>query len=165
MLSDLEAALAAHLNGKFFWEPTNNRDSGDDSDFAIEIRKAQKVFAKGAKHVTSRSRVVEALPRPPMKKVVLDKERKEIEPIINAICYAYRVTPEELFGKSTSYRYNRAKRHMCWALYKYIPNMTSTRAGRLLGKDHATVLHGKRSFQADQDLAKVAEVDCLMGWK
>ena len=162
-MSDLEAALAAHLNGKFFWEPTNNRDRVDESQYALEIQKAQRAFSKGAKHITSRTKEIEKLPDKKLERIVLNGEKKKIEKVLNAISYAYGLSPEELLSKSTSPRYSKAKRHLYWDIYKNVPGMSFERIGNLLDKDHSTIMHGVKEFQAKQDFEKVVEVDRLMG--
>lgn len=163
-MSDLEAALAAHLNGKFFWEPTNNLDETEESRDALEIRRAQRVFAKGAKNITTRNRDLKEITPPKPKKICLAGEQKKIEPIVNAISYAYNVPPDQLISRSTSTSLAKPKRHLYWALFRYIPGMSFKEAGRLLGgKCHTTVMHGVATFKENQDHAKIVEVDLLMG--
>ena len=163
-MSDLEAALAAHLNGKFFWEPTNNLDDIEESRDALEIRKAQRVFAKGAKNITTRNKNLKEIPAPKPKKISLAGDQKKIEPIVNAISYAYNVSPVQLMSRSTSTTLAKPKRHLYWALFRYIPDMSFIEAGRLMGgKCHTTVMHGVETFKANQDHEKIVEVDRLMG--
>ena len=163
-MTDLEAALAAHLEGKFFWEPTNNLDETEESRMALDIRKAQRAFAKGAKNITTRNKNLKEIPAPKHPSISLAGEQKEIEPIVNAISYAYNVSPVQLISRSTSTSIAKAKRHLYWALFRYIPRMSFKEAGRLLGgKCHTTVMHGVSTFNADQDHAKIVEVDRLMG--
>lgn len=164
-MSDLEAALAAHLNGKFFWEHTAGNDDQTTCKEVLEIRKAQKPFAKGAKNITVRGTVLEQVEAyKPVKKVCLRGEQKIIEPIINAICKVYKITAEDLLGTSTSQHFHKAKRHLYWAVMNRIPKMNYSEAGRLLKKNHSTIMHGAKEFHANQDHAKIIEVDHLIGW-
>ena len=162
---DLEAALAAHLNGKFFWEPTSNPDDQTTCKDMLDLRKAQKEFSKGAKHYTSRNKVEPPPAVVKVKPLVLQEDQKVLEPIINAISHAYKIAPSDLMGRSTSYKFAKAKHHFCWAMFKYIPGLSYAEAGRITGKCHTTIMHGKEMFQKNQDFAKVVEVDQLMGWK
>jgi len=170
LVSDLEAALAAHLNGNFFWEPTTNLDEPDAGKDALEIRRAQKAFSRGAKQVTARKlaaeRAWEVNPPPPPKKreFKLSKDQEMIGPILNAIATAYGVDTVFLMGRATNNRQPNAKRHMYWAMMRYIPGATFAGVARLMGKDHSTVIHGYNAFKKNLDPEKIAEVDRLMGW-
>lgn len=163
-MSELEDAFAAHLNGKFFWEPTANKHDPENKA-TRDIRVAQRAFAKNAKHITPGKveEIVEKRSEKPSK-LVLSEERKVIEPILKAVAQAYNVSVDDLLGKSTCKAHAQPKKHLSWALFKYIPNLSLVHAGRLLDKNYTTVLHGKVCFQNNQDFEKVVEVDRLMGW-
>lgn len=162
-MSDLEDAFAAHLNGKFFWEPTAKPEDCD-TVAAKAIRAAQKKMAGKAENIIpGRPReIVENRSEKPSK-IVLNEERKVIAPILKAVAQAYNISIDDLLGKSTCRAHAQPKRHLSWAVFRYIPNVSLKGAGRLLDKNYTTVLHGKRSFQANQDFDKVVEVDRLMG--
>ncbi len=160
---DLEAQFADFLDKKFFWEPTADPDMSENRE-VMQIRRAQKKFANGAENIVpgriAASECVEAV-RP--MKVKINYRSKVIEPILKAISKAYNVSIDDLLGKSTSPKFAKAKQHLCWAMFKYIPRMSLIEAGNILSKNHSTVLHGKKCFQAEQDFNKIAEVDKLMG--
>ena len=168
-MSDLEAALAAHLNGKFFWEPTTDNTEPTSCQDVMSIRRAQKEFAKGAKNLTARTLTAErawkANPPPQSKdsKFMLREDHKFVQPIVEAISTVYCVSIDDLMGRSKSYKYAKARKHLYWCILRYFPSITYSEAGRIMGRDHATILHGSKSFNNNQDPEKVAEVDRLAG--
>lgn len=162
-MRDLEAEMNAALNGKFFWEPTATPDEPATCNNSRDIRRAQKKFAGNAKWVTSRNQVEIPDPRPKVKNILLKEDQIVLEPVLKAIATVYGVTMTDLLGKSTSQKFNKAKRHMCWAIIRYIPGMTFAEAGRIMEKCHTTIKHGHDTFQSEQDFSKVVEVEKLMG--
>lgn len=169
-MSDLEAALAAHLNGKFFWEPTTDNTEPTSCKDVMSIRRAQKAFSKGAKQMTARKLAAEKAwevnppPRPKSDGFVLREDHKFIEPVVEAISSVYRVSVVEIMGRSKSYKYAKARKHLYWCILRYFPSITYSEAGRIMGRDHATIIHGSKSFNDNQDPEKVAEVDRLVGY-
>lgn len=160
---DLEAEMAKALDGKFFWEPTASIDDSSTSKAVLDIRRAQKKFAVGAVNVTARNingKKVEYV-RP--MKTVLKGEEKVLEPILKAISKVYGVSADDILSHSREYKFAPAKKHFCWAMFRYIPGMTTLQAGRLLKKCHSTVIHNRSHFDPDKNFEKVVEVDLLMG--
>lgn len=161
-MRDIESEMNAALNGKFFWEPTSN--PGDKDSGSLDIRRAQRKIAGKARVVTTRisSDVVSVESIKPMKRV-LKGEEKVLEPIVRAISEAYDVSMDNIFASSTSRKYAKAKMHLYWAMFKYIPGLSLSEAGRLIRKCRTTVLHGRTMFEKNMDMRKVVEVDRLMG--
>lgn len=161
-MSDAEAALLAHLDGKFFWEPTTHPEEPSTSRNVIEIRRAQRKFAGNAKQITSRTcEPVKPVWNPG--KYSLTEDQKPLEKMILAISEAYGIFVRELVGFSKEYRLQPAKRHLYWALMKYVPEMSYSQAGRILSRNHTSIIHGIEVFEAKYDVEKVAEVEHLMG--
>lgn len=161
-MSDAEAALLAHLEGKFFWEPTTVLEEPATSRNVLEIRAAQKKFASGAKNITSR-KVEAVVPKWYPGKYELSEEQKPLERIILAVSEAYNVRVRELIGVSKEYRLQPAKRHLYWAAMKYVPGMSYSALGRIIGRNHTSIIHGVEVFEAKYDAEKVADVEHLMG--
>jgi chromosomal replication initiation ATPase DnaA len=164
-VSDLEAALAAHLNGKFFWEHTETLDEASTPTEVAEIRRLQRKFAKGAKHVTSRNKALNDLVVSKSSGCTLKGDLAMLEPLVNAICEAYGVSSSDVVGRGKKWNVAKARKHFYWAIFRYHPSLSLLKAGRMLGKNHTTVLHGKLSFEKDYDIEMVGVVDELMGWK
>lgn len=164
-MSDLEAALAAHLNGKFFWEPTATPEDTLTSRDELEIRRAQKEFAKGAKSITTRNKGLGNINSTKAMTRVLNGEQKVIEPIIKAVCEAYDVSPDDLMSHKKAWNLSKPRKHLYWAIFRYLPGTSLNEAGRLVGKLHTTVLYGRDSFEKEYDIDMVALVDELMGVK
>lgn len=168
-MSDLEAALAAHLNGKFFWEPTTDNTEPTSCKDVMSIRRAQKAFSKGAKQMTARKiaaeREWEANPPPCTGKAnfVLREDHRFIEPVLEAISSVYCISIDDIMGRSKSYKYAKARKHLYWCILRYFPGTSYSEAGRIMGRDHATILHGSKSFNNNQDHEKVIAVDRLVG--
>jgi chromosomal replication initiation ATPase DnaA len=159
-----EQLMAEHLNGKFFWEHTVIQEETAESKAVVAIRHAQRKFAKGARDVTARNRdAVNAVKKAKIQRIPLRKDQKIIEPVINAIATAYEISVDDLFGRSTSFEFKHAKRHLYWAIFRYHPNLKTSDVGDMLGKNHSTIIHGRALFQKNQDFAKVVEVERLLG--
>ena len=156
--------MAEHLNGKFFWEHTVIQEETAESKAVVAIRHAQRKFAKGARDVTARNKSsVGREKKARIQKIPLRKDQKIIEPVINAIATAYEISVDDLFGRSTSFEFKHAKRHLYWAIFRYHPNLKTSDVGDMLGKNHSTIIHGRALFQKNQDFAKVVEVERLLG--
>lgn len=163
-MNDLEAQMAKALNGTFVWEPTTI-PSVFISNEVNDLRRAQREHAVNAVSViTARAEKYKSNLNSikPVNRKFTGRD-KVIEPVIRAISIAYDVSIDDLLAKSTSRYHARAKAHLCWAIFRYIQKMSYPEAGRLLGKNHSTVMHGKKLFEKTYDAVKVAEVDVLMG--
>ena len=159
-----EELMAEHLNGKFFWEHTVIQEETAESKAVVAIRHAQRKFAKGARDVTARNRdSVGREKKARVQKTPLRKDQKILEPVVNAIATAYEVSVDDLFGRSTSFEFKHAKRHLYWAIFRYYPSLKISDVGDMLGKNHSTIIHGRALFQKNQDFAKVVEVERLLG--
>lgn len=159
---DAEAAMLMALEGKFFWEPTS---SPNDVDSSAEIRRIQrKIAGKGVKIISTKlgGEQINTESIKPMTRI-LKGEEKVLEPIIKAITKVYDVSPDDLVRSTTSSKFAKAKHHLYWALFKYIPNLSYTEAGRLMKKCRTTVMHGKAMFEKNMDMVKVVEVEREMG--
>jgi len=164
MMKSPEELLSEHLNGKFFWEHTVGADETFISHNVLEIRRAQKEHSKGAVRITAQNKNVVALEKVSRrKKIPLRQDQKILEPIILAIAEAYNISADDLLGRSTSYKFAAAKRHYYWAVFRYNPKLSSAEVGRIMGKNHTTIMHGRAMFQKKQDFAKVVEVERLLG--
>ncbi len=159
-----EELMAEHLNGKFFWEHTVIQEETAESKDVVKIRHAQRKFAKGAVDVTARNRgSVGGEKKAKIQKIPLRKEQKILEPLMNAIATAYEISVDDLFGRSTSFKFKNAKRHFYWAIFRYHPSLKTLDVGDILGKSHSTIVHGRALFQKNQDYAKLVEVERLLG--
>lgn len=159
-----EELMAEHLNGKFFWEHTANTDDAPESKSVMDIRQAQKKFAKGALNVTARNKnPVVVKKEPKRQRIPLKEDQKVFQPIMEAIATAYDISVDDLLGRSTSYKFAKAKQHYYWAIFKYHPKLSSAEAGRIMGKCHTTIMHGRAMFHKKQDFSKVVEVERILG--
>ena len=135
-----------------------------ESKAVVAIRHAQRKFAKGARDVTARNRdSVSAGKKAKLQKIPLKDNQKILEPVMNAIATAYEISVDDLFGRSTSFEFKHAKRHLYWAIFRYHPNLKTSDVGDMLGKNHSTIIHGRAMFQKNQDYAKLVEVERLLG--
>lgn len=156
--------MSEQLNGKFFWEHTVIQEETAQSKDVVAIRHAQRKFAKGARDVTARNReAVSAVKKAQAQTIILRENQKILEPVINAIATAYEISVDDLFGRSTSFKFKHAKRHLYWAIFRYYPSLKISDVGEMLGKNHSTIIHGRAMFQKNQDYAKLVEVERLLG--
>ena len=73
-----------------------------------------------------------------------DAARHSIDPerIIEEVSRYYKITPEDVLGRSRTQKISQARQVVMYLLI-YELEMSPTQVGRLLGgRDHATVIHG-----------------------
>ena len=159
-----EELMSEQLNGKFFWEHTVIQEETARSRDEVAIRHAQRKFSKGATHITTQNKdSVGFEKKAKVQTIHLRENQKILEPVMNAIATAYEISVDDLFGRSTSFKFKHAKRHLYWAIFRYYPSLTTSDVGEMLGKNHSTIIHGRAMFQKNQDYAKLVEVERLLG--
>lgn len=159
-----EEFMSEQLNGKFFWEHTVIQEETARSRDEVAIRHAQRKFSKGATHITTQNKdSVGFEKKAKVQTIHLRENQKILEPVMNAIATAYEISVDDLFGRSTSFKFKHAKRHFYWAIFRYYPSLTTSDVGEMLGKNHSTIIHGRAMFQKNQDYAKLVEVERLLG--
>ena len=159
-----EELMSEQLNGRFFWEHTVIEEETAQSKDVVAIRHAQRKFAKDAIHVTARNRDSVGFEKKAKTQTIpLRKDQKILEPVMNAIATAYEISVDDLFGRSTSFKFKHAKRHFYWAIFRYYPSLKTSDVAEILGKNHSTIIHGRAMFQKNQDYAKLVEVERLLG--
>jgi hypothetical protein len=159
-----EELMSEQLNGRFFWEHTVIQKEAARSRDEVAIRHAQRKFSKGATHVTTQNKdSVGFEKKAKIQTIPLRKDQKILEPVMNAIATAYEISVDDLFGRSTSFKFKHAKRHLYWAIFRYYPSLKISDVGEMLGKNHSTIIHGRAMFQKNQDYAKLVEVERLLG--
>lgn len=163
-MSDIESALAAHLNGKFFWEHTETLDEGSVPPEVMSIRRAQRKFSEGAKNVTERNKRLGDLKTSRPGRVNLREDQEVLAPLAKAICEVYGVSCKELFGRGKTGNLPKARKHFYWAIFRYFPSISLSQAGRMVGRDHSSILHSKNSFDKEYNVEMVGVVDQIMGW-
>lgn len=160
-MSDAEAALAALLDGKFFWEPTTNPEETTTSRNITEIRRAQKKFYGNAKQISSRTcEPITAKWTPGV--YTLTEAQKPYEELILAIAQAYELRVYDIMRLTREYQFQPAKRHLYWAMDKY-HKLSKSEIGRILNRNHTSILNGIDVFNSKYDVEKVAQVEFLMG--
>jgi len=78
-------------------------------------------------------------------------EKPTIEVIISKVCNYFNVPREVIFQKKRVRDVNEARSIIMYLLHKYL-EMTSTEVGRILKKDHATVLHACKKIDGFMDI-------------
>ena len=77
------------------------------------------------------------------------------EDVIHAVCNFYRVDEMKLHSTSR-YRPLVRARHVIWMLCRrFVKGITLKHMGRMMGKDHTTVIHGLRAIEDDYDTDNV----------
>lgn len=88
-------------------------------------------------------------------KRTIELETYALNPLVLAICNKFDVTKEELLGKRRNKKYVDA-RHVLFYLAYTKTSLTLPEIGRLVDRDHTTILHGcqkiKRAKSYDPDL-------------
>jgi chromosomal replication initiation ATPase DnaA len=159
-----EELMSEQLNGKFFWEHTVIQEETARSRDEVAIRHAQRKFSKGATHITTQNKDSVGFEKKAKAQTIhLRENQKILEPVMNAIATAYEISVDDLFGRSTSFKFKHAKRHFYWAIFRYYPSLKTSDVAEILGKNHSTIIHGRAMFQKNQDYAKLVEVERLLG--
>lgn len=161
-MSDLEAKMAAALEGCFFWERTSYYEGTTNENMA-EIRAAQR------KHFVPK-RKKEASIEGAEKLESGDLDRKDIPEIIDmvrrSICLLYGIRPEDLASNATRRDFATPKLHFHWALKRYMPWLSLAEIGRRIDRHHTTIIHGIRAFEkiSDRNREKVQALDTIMSF-
>jgi chromosomal replication initiator protein len=72
--------------------------------------------------------------------VKVDNHPVTLDDIIESVCQHYQVTPEEVSGKSRKRNLVIARQVSMFLAQKHT-KMPASRIGKLIGRDHSTVLH------------------------
>lgn len=151
MTKSLEEDMAAALDGQFFWEKTTKHDECN-TGFTAEIRRVQRKFAKKAKpppkYVPTDSKVELVKAR----LEAISKLPEEVAKVRNAICNLYGLTERELEGEAAKMRLFPARAHYAWCVLRYNPGMSLAEIGRVLSRNHSTILHGRDLFESKKHL-------------
>jgi hypothetical protein len=70
----------------------------------------------------------------------------------NAICDLYGLTERELEGEAAKMRLFPARAHYAWCVLRYNPGMSLAEIGRVLSRNHSTILHGRDLFESKKHL-------------
>ncbi len=176
-MRDLEAEMVKALDGKFFWEQTNDEERAD-CEYAKQIRDAQKKFWT-IKKKTPEDKLRERMQR--LSDAVERRKRKALELsmtaeakafdasvkfLIETLADIYDVPPSMITSHRKDYSASIAKHHFVWSILRYFPEVSLSEIGRMVGKDHTTVMHSRKQFNKLQYFHqdKVAAVDSLMGY-
>lgn len=176
MQNDLEAKMAEALEGQFFWEKTTLLGEQSNNKMVLEIRRAQRKFFKpkiiAEKPPKKSSEESKKLQEIANKLKFLSEEFEQqliqrLGAIMELVACAHGVNPEDIKRPTTSKYFKDAKCHYYWAIDRYIKDASLSRMSNLLGRNHTTLLHGKRRFEKikDSHAEKVASVDEAMQYK
>ena len=79
--------------------------------------------------------------QPPANKVVNTPH------ILRIVAEAFGLGVKDILGPSRRLKCSTARHISIHLIYKYIPSMSSVTIGRKIGRDHSSVLHGKRKIE------------------
>lgn len=152
MKRDLEAEMAAALDGQFFWERTTKYEDANNGDTA-DIRRIQRKFAKAKPKP-------EPIYVPEINKVktvdqrieALKKMPDEFEKLHNAIIDLYGISKRELEGEGPRTKTFPAYAHYVWSAVRYNPNVTVAEIGKKIGRHHSTVIYHRDLFESKKHL-------------
>ena len=167
MKRDLEAEMAAALDGQFFWERTTKYEDANNGDTA-EIRRIQKKFAKP-------NPKPEPVYIPEVGKVKLVNQRVEalenmageFEKLHTAISNLYGISRREMEGEGPRTKTFPAYIHFVWAAVRYNPNVSLAEIGRKIGRHHSTVVYHRDHFESKKHmfLENIKLIDDLFNYK
>lgn len=155
-MRDLEAEMAAALEGKFYWEPAREEDH-TANPLEVRIKRAQEKFRSGAGVATPNlskteiDRKVDRIIR--MVRVNMGVTGKTDKPSILrvVVAFTYDVDPSKIATNSNGKRICAATHHFYWGLIKTHPELPLTAVGTLVGRTHCAVINGRKKFLEDID--------------
>lgn len=175
---DLEAKMAAALKGKFFWEPTTKYNHVETGPTEYAIREAQKKFRdKPEKPVAIKKKKSGSDPRIPMaeyKAIMLDIENNKtrltahyIDVVLSALSERYNVDPSAIFNAKKKSREIYYRHALCWLVRRYCPDASYGKLGRLLKRDHSTIINSVHKFELIKQnfVDTIQKIDDIVGYK
>lgn len=162
----MEERLRQHLEGKFF------NVSGED--LFEEEREEQRAqwrarAAREAKKKAAEEQLKRKVEAQRKAHEALLKERSKyagytVSMIIEAICHAHQVGGGELVGTSRRKQVVKARQHACVLMISLL-KMSNTAAGKVLGRDHSTVIHACAQWETTKNIctSQIASVNKVLG--
>lgn len=167
MKRDLEAEMAAALDGQFFWERTTKYEDANNGDTA-DIRRIQRKFAKAKPKP-------EPIYIPEVSKIKLVDQRieamknmpDEFDKLYTAISNLYGISRREMEGEGPRTKTFPAYIHFVWAAVRYNPNVSLAEIGRKIGRHHSTVVYHRDHFESKKHmfLDNIKLIDDLFSYK
>lgn len=84
---------------------------------------------------------------PPVKLTPFPVYEKKSEQIVRAVCRIFKITRADLTGPDRQHYFSRA-RHVAMALCAKLSRDSTSQIGRMLDRDHTTVLHGIHKMES-----------------
>ena len=164
-MKSLEEQMAEALNGKFFWERTTKYEP--PSPDSAPIRRAQRKFAPVEEWLEDE--VEEAIeprkwePKPPPP--IDFKER--VAALKEVIASHFRVTVADIESTSKKKKIVTPKKFFYWCLCRYFKRTSLAQMGKIIGRDHSTIIHGRDGFEFEKNLHTdlIANMDEFMDYK
>lgn len=138
----LEEKMAEALSGKFFWDPTTDLDDCRIPEI-IDIRNAQKEFSSpGYRKSNVRSRMGSSKD--------IDSKH-DVMYLAESVAKAHNCDVNALLSKGHDKLLSAAKQHYAWSLLRYYPSISAFSLGKMINRDHGTIIHGARRFELAMD--------------
>lgn len=179
---DLEARMVEFLEGKFFWHPSKEKDERM-CDASREIINAQKKFRPKKKFEPPTPKDLEKLSEERLvllakKKELAATERAEnlnsklefakltLEAVLQSISELHDISADDILSGDRQVDIMNARHHLIWSLLRYIPNVSFSLIGKMLGRDHATIINSRKRFERRRDRFKfqIEAMDKIMGY-
>lgn len=174
-MRDLEAEMAKALEGSFFWEHTSSPSTLASGD-AYEIMAAQRKFQTPKRPPTEDQKKARL-------QAIVDSRRSDAvaaknvchlseveirvfaDHLTKIIAEVYGVSVDEIRVRKSGPGSSPAKHHLSWALVRYFPTVTITLLAKAIERNHSTVLHSCKMFDAIKDdmTMQIKAVDAIVG--
>lgn len=83
----------------------------------------------------------------PMEAVTcIDRKKYAFQRILEIVCRAHDITVAEIKSTDRTFNVCRARMHLIHVLTIYRPDLSGSRVGRLLNKDHSSVLYARKRW-------------------
>lgn len=151
MKRTLEEEMASALEGQFFWEPTTKYED-PRAGLTCEIRKAQRQFAVKPKKIKKdiplphekAERVAERI-------AAQNRIPDEVRKIKDAILEFYGFSEADFEGGIPRKHLYPALAHYIWVCLERCLYISTAGLGRIIGKDHSTVIYHRNLFEKNKD--------------
>ena len=179
---DLEAQMAEYLEGKFFWHHSKERDECVCEASRLIIEAQKKFRPRRKKEIPTPKDLAklseERLMLLAKKREAAAAERTEnlnskenfakltYEVVLCSISELHEVSPDEITSPDRHIDTMNARHHLTWSLLRYIPNGSLNVVGKLIGRDHSTVINSRKKFERMKDKFKwqIDAMDKIMNY-
>lgn len=151
-MRDLEAEMAAALEGKFFWQPSREEDHLSPAEFAI--KKAQEKFrgkAKPERTVMTDGEIdrrVDRITKMVRTAIHVTGQKDPAIVLRNIVAFCYDIDPSKVITQTNNPDICRAKHHYYWMLMRMNSKSSTVEVAEIIGRQHSAIIRSRDIFES-----------------